>query len=1081
MLTGVSGSGKSTLMEEVIYRGVRRHLGQPTEEPGEHDAIDGLEPIGDVVLVDQSAIGKSARSNPASYVGAFDAIRQAFAALEDARERGFTAGTFSFNSAKGQCPTCKGSGFEHIEMQFLSDVYLRCPDCNGRRFKDEVLEVKMAVADGRSLSIADVLELTVDEAVELFADDRKVLRALGPLRDVGLGYVALGQPVPTLSGGEAQRLKLAKHLAPKAANARHVLFLFDEPTTGLHFADISTLLVAFRKLITAGHSLLVIEHNLDVVAAADHVIDLGPEGGAAGGRLVFAGSPGELVESDTHTGRELRRFRETDVARRPDADGGPEGTAGVAAESAPPYAVAPATGAPAPGAQSRVREIRITGAREHNLRDVDLAIPHDAFTVLTGVSGSGKSTIAFDIVFAEGQRRYLESLNAYARQFVQPASRADMDGAVGIPPTVAIEQRTSRGGQKSTVATTTEIYQFLRLLYAKLGTQYCPECDVPIQSQSQASIEQTIRREFAGRSVYLLAPLVIARKGYYTDLARWANRRGVEHLRVDGELIPTDPWPRLDRYREHDIEMPVRAVRDRTARRARRARAFEEALADALHHGNHVVYAVAAGGEPTVYSTRYACPVCGRSFDELDPRLFSFNSKHGWCPTCMGTGRRLSRAERRTLVETAAWDGTTERDDACPDCDGRRLKPEALAVRFRDRTIDEIASMSIADVRRTFAAITLADRERAVARDILSEMTHRGSPSSRRSGLGYLTLDRSAPTLSGGEAQRIRLAAQLGSNLRGVCYILDEPTIGLHPRDNRMLLGVLRRLTDKGNTVLVVEHDEDTIRAADHIVDLGPGGGVRGGSVIAQGTLEEILDDPASVTGRLLGRDGHGRLSGDTDAAPEPPPDVLRVSGARMHNLREIDVELPLGSMIAVTGVSGSGKSTLVRDVLHDSVASIVAARRKSKRGRGAGKPIGCSSIDGADRIERVLEVDQTPIGKTPRSTPTTYIGVWDEIRKLFASLPESRMRGYTASRFSFNTAGGRCEACKGQGVQKIEMSFLPDVTVPCDACGGARFTEETLAVRFKEKSIARRARDGRGGGGRLLRLAAAIRHASSC
>ena len=1080
VLTGVSGSGKSTLVEDTLHRAALRHLGRPTEEPGAHESVSGLEPFADVVLVDQSAIGKSARSNPASYVGAFDEIRKAFASTDAARDAGMTAGSFSFNSAKGQCPVCKGSGFEHIEMQFLSDVYLRCPECDGRRFRDEVLEVKATFGD-RDLSVADVLELTVEDAVELFADTPRIVRALAPLQDVGLGYVTLGQPVPTLSGGEAQRLKLASHLSSTTkATSSPTLFLFDEPTTGLHFADIAVLIRAFERLRNAGHTLVVIEHNLDVIAAADHILDLGPEGGDAGGQLLFAGSPRELVASDTHTGRELVRSGLLDAGvaggTRPDfskrdvsgADGtvvqtGSSGgaTRGFETRETAIYEI---------GQQSatvpRVKDIEISRAREHNLKDVSLSIPHDTFTVLTGVSGSGKSTIAFDIVFAEGQRRYLESLNAYARQFVQPASRAEMDGAVGIPPTVAIEQRTSRGGQKSTVATTTEVYQFLRLLYSKLGTQYCPDCDVPIESQSPEAITQSISRAFRGRTVWLLSPLVIGRKGYYTDLAKWAANRGIAHLRVDGELIPTDAWPRLDRYKEHDIELPYGPFAIGARGRISDRDAYEEALADALERGKGVVYAVAGGSnELTTYSTRYACPRCERSFDELDPRLFSFNTRHGWCPTCLGTGKRLTRQEKNAMEENVGWDHTTESDTACPTCQGRRLRPEALAVRFRDRGIAEITADSIASIRTWFETIELEEREAAIGRDVLSEMLHR-LRFLEEVGLGYLTLDRSAPTLSGGESQRIRLAAQLGSNLRGVCYILDEPTIGLHPRDNQMLLSVLRRLTGKGNTVLVVEHDEDTIRAADHIVDLGPGGGVRGGSVIAQGTLPEILAHENSITGQYLLRSQHGpdliATADDAgEAVAEAPvndgaapvdtaPAVLRVEGANLHNLRSIDVEIPLGKMVCVTGVSGSGKSTLVRDVIHESVHGLLT-RGKGKRT----KPTGCTSISGWERIERVLEVDQTPIGKTPRSTPATYIGVWDEVRKLFASLPESRMRGYTASRFSFNTKDGRCEVCKGQGYQRVEMSFLPDVVVPCDECGGDRFTPETLSVRFRDRSIA--------------------------
>jgi excinuclease ABC subunit A len=1056
-VTGVSGSGKSTLVEDVLYPALLRAKGKPTETPGAHVALHGHQHIAEVVLIDQSPIGRTTRSNPASYVGAFDAIRKLYVQQPLSKERGYTAGTFSFNSGNGRCPTCSGNGFEHVEMQFLSDVYLRCPDCNGLRYRAEILEIKL-----KGRSIADVLEMTVSEALDFFPDNADVARALRPLSDVGLDYVKLGQPVPTLSGGEAQRLKLAGYLAeasarrkPRPGAARppqspftspSSLFLFDEPTTGLHFEDIARLLGALRQLLDAGHSLVVIEHNLDVIRAADWVIDLGPEGGDAGGEIVVTGTPAHAMAcAASHTGKALRDYeRAHDVAHARQPEPLLQGSARR------------------PGNAICVRH-----AREHNLKAIDVEIPRGKFSVITGVSGSGKSTLAFDIVFAEGQRRYLESLNAYARQFVQAAARPDVDAIFGIPPTVAIEQRTSRGGRKSTVATLTEIYHFLRLLYVKLGTQYCPECDVPIEPQTPDSIVATIMRDFRGQRIGILAPLVVNRKGVYTDLAKWAASKGHTHLRVDGAFVATRPWPRLARFIEHTIELPVAEV----VVTPQNERVLREALSEALEHGKGVVHLLDGvdalkhatdANDPalaevteSVYSVKRACPSCSRSFPDLDPRLFSFNSKHGWCPACYGTGleidevgweeeRQKTGAEDHILDSWLDW---LEIDQPCAGCQGQRLNAEARAVRYRGKSIAELTAFPVRQARDFFEKVSLRGREAEIARDILPELRSRLA-FLEQVGLSYLALDRAAPTLSGGEAQRIRLAAQLGSNLRGVCYVLDEPTIGLHPRDNRVLLDALQRLEANGNTLIVVEHDEETIRRAAHVIDLGPGAGRRGGELIAQGTADALTREPASVTGRFL-------------AAPlrhplHPPRPVKRstaaicLRGASLHNLKNITAKVPLGRFTVVTGVSGSGKSTLARDVLHDNLVRLVGNGRPRKK-----IPLtGCRAIEGWESLDRVLEVDQTPIGKTPRSCPATYVGFWDSVRRLFAEVPEARMRGFTASRFSFNTSGGRCEACEGQGVKRIEMSFLPDVRVACEVCGGARFNSETLAVHFKGKSI---------------------------
>jgi excinuclease ABC subunit A len=1093
-VTGVSGSGKSTLVHDVLYPALLRAKGKPTENPGVYRALEGIDLLDDVIMVDQNRIGRTTRSNPASYVGAFDAIRNLFAKLPQALERKYTAGTFSFNSGNGRCPACGGNGFEHVEMQFLSDVYLRCPDCDGRRYREEILECELAREGFPAKSIADVLDLTVSEALKFFAADSEVCLRLAPLADVGLDYLRLGQPVPTLSGGEAQRLKLAGHLAENAtrehsarkreqrkdaatrggtsagaragtkngtvnavngvadivngttsersapAAERGSLFLFDEPTTGLHFDDVAKLLRSFRRLIDAGHSLLVIEHNLDVVRAADWVIDLGPEGGDAGGEVVCVGTPDEVMRvAASHTGRALVE------AENPAAFGNAVHDAGHAPRVAAPT------------------NIEIRGAREHNLKNVDVNLGRNQFTVITGVSGSGKSSLAFDILFAEGQRRYLESLNAYARQFVQPAARPDVDAIFGIPPTVAIEQRTSRGGHKSTVATLTEIYHFLRLLYVKLGVQYCPACNATIEPQSADAIAARVLKDYRGQKITLLAPLIVARKGLYTALAKWARGKGYGELRVDGSLLPTAKWPRLDRFIEHSIELPVATLTVNAGREAE----LREALAIALEHGRGVVHVAKAAANPTaksatksndesvaaIFSTKRACPNCGTGFPELDPRLFSFNSRHGWCKSCFGTGVQMLEFDAEQSGEESKWRETEDSTQiTCPDCAGERLNPVARHVLFRGLSIAALTDLPVQEFASTLSTVKLVGRERDIARDLVAELGTR-TAFLCDVGLGYLQLNRAAPTLSGGEAQRIRLAAQLGSNLQGVCYVLDEPTIGLHPRDNIALLNTLDRLRAKGNTLIVVEHDEDTIRRADHVIDLGPGAGTRGGRLVAEGTATELARLANSATGRSLANPYQHSRSRRRPVDRDTPS--IQVNGTTLHNLKKADARIPLSRFSVITGVSGSGKSSLARDVLLGNLKRLLTRPTRAERAKKREVTVtGCESITGWDSISRVLEVDQTPIGKTPRSCPATYIGFWDSIRRLYAETTDARIRGFTASRFSFNTTGGRCEACEGQGMQRIEMSFLPDVQVLCDVCGGQRFNHETLSIQFKGKSI---------------------------
>ncbi len=1109
-VTGVSGSGKSTLIQNVLAPALLRHFGLATEAPGAYERLLGADHLSSVVFVDQSPLGKTARSNPVSYVGAWDALRELLAGTPVAHQRGYTASKFSFNSGDGRCPTCGGSGFEHVEMQFLSDVYLRCPDCQGQRYRPEILEVTLertrptpSGSDPDSfdpdsletvvMNVAQILALTVSEALTLFAEDKAVVLALQPILDVGLEYIRLGQPVPTLSGGEAQRLKLAGHLAEAVrhrAKSRQplarkgTLFLLDEPTTGLHFDDIAKLMRALRQLVDAGHSLVVIEHNLDVIRASDWLIDLGPEGGEGGGTIVAEGTPHELrLHATSHTGAALRDYAQT------------LGVWPLVAQEAPSAWGQQTSASNASSTHSTPDCIQIINAREHNLKGLSVEIPRGRFNVITGVSGSGKSTLAFDILFKEGQRRYLESLNAYARSIVQPAGRPEVDAVYGIPPTVAIEQRLSRGGRKSTVGTATEVWHFLRLLYVKLGVQHCLHDDTPVQPQTIDHIAAQWLTEFRGQHIGLLAPLVVNRKGIYTEWADWARLRGYTHLRVDGEFLPTTGFPRLDRFKEHTIELPILSLDVNPTQEA----PLRGALARALEHGKGVVHVLsdlhglseamhtgsstASIGRLQVYSTLRACPVCATSYAELQPSLFSYNSKHGWCPYCVGTGVQLTPVQRQALDDSVRDDQDKGQgreqtfaepdiedlaDTTCPHCTGTRLNATARAVRFGGQSITQIAALPIGQIRYWLDSLRLSTREAGVARDLIPEI-HSRLQFLEEVGLGYLTLDRGAPTLSGGEAQRIRLAAQLGSNLQGVCYVLDEPTIGLHPRDNHILLNALQKLSAKGNTLVVVEHDEETIRRAEHLIDIGPGAGQRGGQLVAQGTVADLSAAPNSQTGRYLlhamrhpvqaRRPVQTTTGKSTTKSATTETIWLTLHHAHLHNLQQVTARVPLHRLVAITGVSGSGKSTLARDVLLTNVAAWVQQRstHAGREAMDAGKApplIGCTGLQGFETIARVLEVDQTPIGKTPRSCPATYIGFWDSIRKLFAQTLEAQARGYSAGRFSFNTGAGRCPSCEGAGIRTIAMSFLPDVKVPCEVCHGARFNPETLAVTWRGKDI---------------------------
>lgn len=989
-LSGVSGSGKSTLAHEVLKAAYDAHT-KGRSSDSQLGTVAHLDEISDLVVVDQSALAKSPRANIATYSGIWDDVRTLFAATEGARLRRLSRSSFSFNVDAGRCPECKGAGFLREDMQFLSDVYLPCTTCLGKRFSSKVLEVEW---NGRS--VYEVLGMSVDEAAIFFQSQHRVRSALENLSLLGLGHLTLGHPLSELSGGEAQRLKLVAYVA--TSEKSNALLIFDEPTTGLHPHDVLRLLELFRLLVHRGHSILCIEHNLYVLAHADWIIDMGPEGGAGGGKIVASGTPVQFIDAASPTAVALRDFMQGAL------QSGRFAIEGDSASGRRNYL--------------RPKNLVLRGAREHNLKNVDLDVPLQKIVAFTGLSGSGKSTIAKDIIYAEGQRRYLDCLSPYARQFVHELSKPDLDALENVQPTVCVYQHTFQPSRLSTVGTMSECYNFLRLLFAKVGAQHCPDHpDEPISHLTAADLAQEVR-SYGGNEVRLLAPIVKGRKGSYRELFERAVALEISEVRVDGVFgTPSKFSEGLLKSKQHTIEYVIGKFRPKNV--------ADDMIADAVLQtvtlGGGVML-LHSKGEDSVRSLSRTCPICQRGFFRPDPEDLSFHSKRGKCEHCEGRGQ-------------------TARGAVCPHCAGDRLNALGRSVTIAGRNITAWCRETPSFIRSALAELQLSDRSAELARPVLTEL-HARLQLLVNFGLDYLPLDRECATLSGGELQRLRLATAIGSPLSGTMYIFDEPTAGLHPLDTARVTSEMRGLTERGNSVIVIEHDAETVANSDYIVEVGPGAGRHGGAITLCGAPSTVLSNDASLTGKWM-REPY-RL-GEFRKRPLAS-DALTITNGNWNNIQALSVRLPLRRLVVFAGVSGAGKSSLLHGIITHTLneGTVKGQRWTSTSG----------VLESTCAIDRLISIDQRPIGANSRSTPASYLGIWDDIRKSFAETLEAKTRGWGAGFFSYNTGKGRCPECKGTGEIVLEMSFLPEARVVCEHCNGARYTEEARVARYGGRSI---------------------------
>ncbi len=1088
-ITGLSGSGKSSLILDILFNKTANILHRAEHTVGNHETIKGLDHINKVICIDQTPIGRTPRSNPATYVKVFDDIRDLFCKLKQSQSQGLTPGHFSFNVQEGSCPECKGMGQLKIDMDFMDDTWTLCPLCEGKRFDAKVLGVTF-----KDKNIYDVLKMTIEEAADFFSSQPSIFHALSTLQKVGLGYIELGQSSTTLSGGEAQRIKLAKELLRPSTGK--TLYILDEPTTGLHFHDIAKLLTILHNLVDHKNSVVVIEHNMDFVKTADYVIDMGPDGGYKGGQIVGQGTPEHICQLSTPTAEALSKalYRSSEALKK--------------------LAKQKKNRSPLTFSSS----IIIQGASQNNLKNLSLTIPQQSITVCTGPSGSGKSSLAFETLYAEGQRRYVESLSSYARQFVNQMPKAQVEKITGLSPAIAIEQKHHAGNPRSTIGTMTEIYDYLRVLYANLGNAYCPITQEEIKKISKDYVLQSLKGLAQGTKLIFLAQVAFTRSSSFETLKENLVKSGYLRVRLDNNYYELDE----DIPYNPSIKQNLHLVIDRLIVKENIDKRLLEAIDKAASFGKNL-FVVNIDGKDKLFNLSFCVESTGQSYPSLTPHSFSFNSEEGMCPDCSGLGmqwganlfehekiaamspaeilselikEKLNRAsfklflnilkkenidpeaplnelERSSLLcflhgsqnlhtfegVSLKWLGVYPmlaqaaqignqtlkkallpllQQSPCPHCKGSRLNALARHVKIKGMTLPYLCSISLEKALQFIQKIHLNQESTKAFEETLEQLLRR-LHFLEKIGLGYLSLDRSAPTLSGGETQRIFLAKQLGSGLSGALYILDEPTIGLHPFNNHLLNESLIALKNLGNTLILVEHDPMTMAIADHLIDFGPGAGIHGGQIVASGTLEQIKENPASLTGQYLS----GKRKIASIGERKRSENFLKISNASIHNLKNLSVNIPIGALTCISGVSGSGKSTLLHDVIGAQLRKFFTKSFEE-----------IQFLENYAYFDKLLSMDQNPVGYSNRADVSTYVDLLTPLRGFFAKLPEAASKGLQAAHFSFNHKKGMCKECEGLGYKHVQLQFLPSIKVDCPLCLGLRLNSLSLQVKYKGKNL---------------------------